>query len=174
MAVSKEDMKARDYQRIIGIAWENSEPNRIFNYINSAVGINANDMSLVIEKMQVMLNRIQASIQESNPEFEAVYFDIGENYINVQTKQITTSPSLESMIHNADSGQNAQTLEEGLKPITEFAESNGIDFNQYPYLLDLMNNPTDKVLAEKTLAHYNKVLDNLQNMYTAAQNSRKH
>ncbi|WP_235297926.1 autotransporter outer membrane beta-barrel domain-containing protein [Portibacter marinus] len=172
MAVAKEDMKARDYSRIIGIAWDDSDPNRIFNYINTAVGINANDMSMVIENMQVMLNRLQSSMQELNPNFEAVYFDTGDRNMDEQTKHISQSPSFASMINSHSAGKSFNSIEEALVPITKYADSQDLNLAQYPYLLDLVNDPSNEELAEKTLAHYTSVLENLENLFISAQKSR--
>lgn len=76
IAVAPEDMLARDYQRIVGIAWENSSDDGFINLINTAVGINHNDMSKVIEQMQFTLNHIQAKLKELDPSFAAHEYEV--------------------------------------------------------------------------------------------------
>jgi len=43
-----------------------------------------------------------------------------------------------------------------------------MDLGQYPYLLELINNPTDKDLAQKTLDHYSQVLSQLEGYMEAS------
>jgi len=172
MSVHPDDMLARDYQRIIGIAWENSDPDVIFSYINTAVGINSNDMSKVIEQMQVMINKLQTSMAEINPNFEAVYFDTGNQQISISNTQISAAPSFQEIIYN-NSDYNFETVEQSLAPVAAFVESQEINFDQYPFLMDLLNNPSDKDLAYQTLEYYKTVLENLETTYSNVINNMK-
>ena len=61
-------MKAKDYHRIIGIAWEDSKIEdrlKIYQMINTAVGINQNDLATVIDQMQTVMNQMQDAIKEN-------------------------------------------------------------------------------------------------------------
>ncbi len=62
IAVNPDYIKTADYSKVIGIAWEEA-PDRPFNYVNTAIGLNTNDISeraalleLKIENLQDYLN----------------------------------------------------------------------------------------------------------------------
>lgn len=69
IAVSPGDMKPLDYQRIVGVAWEANDDLGGVNYINTAVGINQNDMAATIDDMQMTLNAMQSSLAKLDSDF---------------------------------------------------------------------------------------------------------
>ncbi|WP_299334212.1 hypothetical protein [uncultured Psychroserpens sp.] len=52
IAVSPAQIQPRDIKNIVGVAWESVEFKSGFNYVNVAVGLNANDTSPFIEKLE--------------------------------------------------------------------------------------------------------------------------
>ena len=73
-SINPADMVASDFSKIIGVAWSDSEDENIFNYINTAVGFNANQMGMMVNNMQVIMNKIQDEIVKLNPEYDPIYF----------------------------------------------------------------------------------------------------
>lgn len=62
-AVSPHQMRLTDYKMIVGVAWEKSSATAI-KYINTAIGINTNDLSAVIAQQQAELDKLNASVAE--------------------------------------------------------------------------------------------------------------
>ncbi|MEM6514690.1 MAG: hypothetical protein AAF688_00765 [Bacteroidota bacterium] len=61
IAVSPNDIKIQDIKNIVGTAWESSSSTSGFNYINVAVGLNSNDTSVYVEKLE---NQVQTQSKE--------------------------------------------------------------------------------------------------------------
>lgn len=66
IAVKPEDMQAGDYSRIIGVAWEEA-PAAPLNYVNVAVGINANDLSQKVAELNRKVDNIMAYLEGTEP-----------------------------------------------------------------------------------------------------------
>ena len=79
IAVSSEEMKALDYARIVGVAWEKSEPKKFVHSINTAVGINQNSTATMMNKMQNTLNTIQEYLAQQDPNFPLALYDTKQN-----------------------------------------------------------------------------------------------
>jgi len=123
--------------------------------------------------MQVMMNKLQAAMEEMNPDFEAVYFDTGNQQISMNSTQISSSPNFHEMIYNNNGDYNFETVQESLAPISDFVEAQAINFEQYPYLMDILRNPHDKEMANQALNYYQDVLTNLEQMYSNAISAAK-
>jgi hypothetical protein len=67
IAVAPDKMKARDFKRIIGVAWEAAEGKEFYKLVNTAVGLNQNDTGKLIEEMKSVINEMQKALQEVNP-----------------------------------------------------------------------------------------------------------
>lgn len=64
IAVSPEDMQLGDYNRIIGVAWSSSRPRRLFNAINTAIGLRTNALAEQIEVLENKLNWVLQELHE--------------------------------------------------------------------------------------------------------------
>ena len=53
IAISPDAMKINDYKRIIGVAWTESNTNNVFSYVQTAIGINTNDLTKQVEKYAI-------------------------------------------------------------------------------------------------------------------------
>lgn len=93
-AVNPKEMKATDFSKIIGVAWSNSDNKNMFNYINTAVGFNANQMGMMVNNMQIIMNKMQDEIAKLNPEYKPVYFNTNEKGEKQTTNLEVTEYSL--------------------------------------------------------------------------------
>jgi len=166
IAVAPGAMLAKDYSRIIGIAWGESDGKKLFDYVNTAVGINANDMAHLIENLQIVVNQMQVALQQVNPEYKPQFFAVEGTEIAARPAY-TTSPTIEQIAMSRFAPSNYADLKAALQPVVQYASEQQLDLGQYPYILDLMNNPGDKALAQKTLDHYTAVLHQLEGMMAA-------
>ncbi len=159
IAVPKDQMKARDYARIVGVAWENSkeaDQNKIFQMINTAVGINQNDMSATVEQMQMVMNKMQAAIQEINPEYAGYTFATQNNQLPSNTNYSVSSTHESNMMHYFD-GQAYSNREELGALVKHALETEAhIDLSKYPVIDKILLDPA---YAESAKQHYSKLLD---------------
>ena len=75
IAVHPKDMKAGDYARIIGVAWETGSADAPFNFIKTAVGINTNDLSKKVDKLNRRVENILAFLEGNAPLLEDAQLD---------------------------------------------------------------------------------------------------
>jgi soluble cytochrome b562 len=170
IAVSASKMKAMDFKRVIGVAWSESDSLKDFNYINTAVGINTNDLAATVENMQTVINAMQIAIKKLDPKYQPSFYDVSPNSKNYASGY-STAPSLKDRISsNVKMGQFENSTQ-ALKEIKKYVEMQGLDLKQLPYLDHLMENPTlDE--AQKALTHYNQVLTKLEGMMAVANMNR--
>ena len=163
MAVSSDEMKARDFTRIIGIAWETSDGKQAFEYINTAVGINSNDMAKMIEGMQSIMNEMQLAIQEVNPNYEPKMFQVSGTP-NLMANDYSVSPSMNQHIVNQLNIDENASLDDKMQALKQYAYDNGAGeyLEQFPYLSELMDNPHDMELVNKVINEYTVALHNAQ------------
>ncbi|WP_406684091.1 hypothetical protein N1F78_15580 [Seonamhaeicola sp. MEBiC1930] len=64
IAIAPEDLTAKDIKNIVGVAWEASENEFGFNLINTAVGINNNDNSPIVEKLEKQVLEQQKQLKD--------------------------------------------------------------------------------------------------------------
>jgi hypothetical protein len=159
IAVSPQDMLAKDYQRIIGVAWDNGKPDQFINLINTAVGVNHNDMARQMEQVQVTLNHIQETLVKLDPTYEVHQYDVGEQAYkatplayNVST---THSQNVSEYFDNKQYGSRAAMLTDIR---TAMKEQAGININDVPIMKFLFENPEQ---AQTVAAQFETILEDM-------------
>ncbi|MDQ6609908.1 MAG: hypothetical protein M3Y85_08820 [Bacteroidota bacterium] len=170
IAIRPDKMQAKDFKRIIGVAWSASDSLKDFNYINTAVGIHANDMAGTVEDMQYIINDMQLAIAKVDKKFKPSLYALNKRDRNYST-EYTKAPSLRETIGNNVGMGNYSNAREALKGINSYAVAQGADLKQFAYLSTLLENPTQES-AQKALDHYTKVLNNLETIMVTAQKQR--
>ena len=159
IAVSPEDMLARDYQHIIGVAWESNTTDDFIKLVNTAVGVNHNDMSKVIEQMQYTLNNVQASLQKLDPSFEAHMYNVSDYAGAVARPDYHVSSTHVSRVSgyfdNKTYTNRAEMLTDVKNAMTDKA---GIDLSKVPFMEYIFENPYQ---AERLASEYQQVLDDM-------------
>ncbi|GAB3176981.1 autotransporter outer membrane beta-barrel domain-containing protein [Telluribacter humicola] len=164
-AIAPADMKARDYGRIIGIAWAESDSRKVFNYINTAVGINSNDMSGMIEQMQSLLNAMQTALQKAVPEYKPLFYAVDQKSMLASVDYTKAASLQETVGKNVNRGQYA-TLKDAMQGAKEYAGTQGFDLSQYPLMSEFFDNPTPE-MAKKVQDHYMRALVKAQDLLAA-------
>ncbi|MDP5082006.1 MAG: hypothetical protein NWP87_05060 [Winogradskyella sp.] len=159
IAVSPQNMKINDYQRIIGVAWQVSNGDKLFSYINTAVGINNNDMAGVISQMQQVMNQMQLSIIKLDKNYKPNLFDTSGVLTNDSNEKTTTLDVKAQLAGNAI--KNKERLQHMLKDTKTRFEAHKFDFSKFPHLMETLENPTLEN-GQKLVDHYAKVLERLQ------------
>ncbi len=163
IAVPAAKMKARDYGRIIGISWGEADGSKLFDLVNTAVGINANDMAQMVENLQIIVNQMQTALNQVNPNYQPYFFDVTGTVV-AQAPSYSTAPTLGQIAGTGFNPSQYNNLQDAMKPVVQYATQQQFDFGKYPYLEDLFNNPSDVALAQKTLDHYTHVLHQLEDI----------
>ncbi len=168
MAVAPANMSALDYRRVIGVAWADSDLKKPFSYINTAVGLNTNDLAGTVDQMQAVINEMQLALQKAVPDYKPTPFMVSGKTPAVGTTQTgySTSPSMREIVKTDITGY--KSAREALQEVKQYADKQGVDLNQYPYLNELLTNPTPEI-ARKAQAHYANVIVRAQGMLAAKQ-----
>ena len=144
LAVPKNQMRAKDYGRIVGVAWEDwkiEDRHQIYQMINTAVGINNNDMANLIDQMQVVMNQMQVAINEVNPQYNGFVFDTDSKQVNLET-DYTVSSTHRSKIEGYFKGKEYSGREElGVLVRDAIVIDAGIDLTEYPMIERLLLDP---------------------------------
>lgn len=172
IAVSRKHMRPGDYHRIIGIAWSAADSTKFINLINTAVGINSNDLAGHVEQMQSMMNKMQLALNRLDPNYQVSLFDVhglenentfhqniskGETFSNYVRNQSTSSIS---EIENLQAYRNKTYGD-----IKENLTRQGFDFTYFPHLENLLDNPTRENM-ELAHNHYMNALERMNGLLT--------
>ncbi|KAA3641012.1 MAG: hypothetical protein DWQ02_01225 [Bacteroidetes bacterium] len=159
IAVSPEDMLAKDYQRIVGVAWENGQPNQFINLINTAVGVNHNDMARQMEQVQVTLNHIQETLVKLDPTYVVHQYDVGEQEYKAAPLAYNVSTTHTNNVSEYFENKQYASREAMLSDIrTTMQEQAGINVDEVPIMKFLFENPDQ---AATVAAQFETILDDL-------------
>jgi hypothetical protein len=159
IAVNPKSMKTGDYARIIGIAWSDYDGDDLFSYINTAVGLNTNDLVGVVEQMQQVMNQMQIALAETNKNYDPILYETNSGVPNVQSNQ-TTVASLNDQLKIDFQGKS---LEQIIKENKSILEEHNFDFSLFPLLEKTLDNPTKENLDELVI-FYSSVLERAKRM----------
>ncbi|MEL7120173.1 MAG: hypothetical protein AAFO07_12050, partial [Bacteroidota bacterium] len=164
IAVNPKKMLPKDYHRIVGIAWDESDGKAPFKMINTAVGINQNDLADIVDQMQTVMNEMQLAIKEVNPNYEVKLFHTdGSQPQNIQTElDYSVAPTHPSKVNGLFNGATFETQEEALATISQtWKEVAQIDVNdpQFEMMKYIIDHPEQ---ASQIAANYAQKAQNLQ------------
>lgn len=163
IAVKPEEMKAMDFKRIVGVAWSASNGEDLYSYINTAVGLNNNDLAPVVEEMQMVMNKIQLSLAKIDPEFETHIFETNK-ILNISTSSYTVAQPIDKMVADDMNLEHVQNLEDYILLVKNYAEERNIDFGQFPYIKEVLDDPLNEQKVQKMKEHYIKVSTQLNDL----------
>lgn len=154
IAVTPDGMRVNDYDRIIGVAWSEYHGNELFSYINTAVGINSNDLTRMVSEMQARLNAMQQALVEVNPNYRPNYYDVGTVSV-ANTIQTTRSRTLEELMagqYEVDITKDTQGTFLEINELMHVEDRNNdhFKFSELPYLEKVLTDPTPENIEEYT------------------------
>lgn len=154
IAVAPEGMRINDYKRIIGVAWSEYHGNELFSYINTAVGINSNDMTRTVSEMQALINTMQQALTEVNPKYRPSYYDVNTVSVanNVQTTKSRTLEQLMAGQYNIDITKKTQETFEEINDLMKAEDLNNehFKFSDLPYLEKVLTDPSTENIEAYT------------------------
>ncbi|AEE50078.1 hypothetical protein [Haliscomenobacter hydrossis] len=164
IAVAPDKMKARDFKRIIGVAWEAADGSEFFKLINTAVGLNQNDTGKLIEEMQMVINQMQKAIQEMNPNYQAHLFEVGEptKLAKPATPDFTVSSTHPTQIDTYFDGKTYPNRQEMLQDVKKaLVERANINLEKYPLVAYIFDHPEK---AGELANYYNQVKERVSQL----------
>lgn len=167
IAVHPDQMRINDYKRIVGVAWEEYHGQDLFSFINTAVGINSNDLTNEIIQMQVLLNQMQDALVQANPNYQPNFFNVETVSVAKNTKT-TKSKTIQQLVFEQYGIDNTATTKEKFTQLSslmaqEDVENQNFKFSDMPYLNEVLENPSEENIA-KYNAYYSKALQKLKSI----------
>ncbi len=152
VAMNPAKMKIGDYSKIVGVAWEAAK-DAPWNYVNVAVGINANDLTNKVEELNQKVEQIMAYLEGKGP-LNADGKVLTPEQIAAAKPQTTfqkiyTDEEFDKMVDN-----NAGTFKEIFAQAKLQLEKNGYDINAHPEVMAFLNNPTKTMKAVRRDPNY--------------------
>ena len=165
IAVTPNEMKVNDYDRIIGVSWSEYHGNEVYSYINTAVGINSNDLTQQVVAMQGVINQMQLALMQTNPQYQPKFFDVDEQSVDVFTG-ITKAPTMEQAIASKYGLKENVSVQEAMQQVNALMKEHDLNnsrfkFSDLPYLNEVLTNPTQENLTKARNA-YAKAQKNIE------------
>mgnify|MGYP000234314511 CR=1 FL=1 len=155
IAVSPENLKSSDYQKIVGIAWTSSNSTQL-NYVNVAVGLNSNDVSRLLVKQEKIIEQQANEMNKLKTRLDKMdiflaKLDAGYNY-DVQYSDIKTPENKNPEDTNYEENEQSiaysliteEQLEEGIKIAETQLRNQGVDIDNHPFFMKLKSDPNYK------------------------------
>ncbi len=147
IAVNPQKITLDQYERIVGVAWSESDNALGISMINVAVGINTNDAVNKIQQqdeelksVKNQLNTVIAYLQSKDPSFDATLFEVSE----VENKDEAISSELENLNKPNQFDRkttidkmviilqdNPEVLSKILADARQLLDEKGIDYNRF-------------------------------------------
>jgi hypothetical protein len=143
IAVKPENLKAADFKNIVGIAWSESK-NEVFNLILVAVGINANDIAILVEKQQAQIDKQDAEIRDLKARLER----IEKALLGAEPQNIKVTACAENILEQPRTVYlyrlTEKQLNEGIELAKQKLAENGIDVKNHPFFSQIESDATFK------------------------------
>lgn len=166
MGVRPEAMTTADFARIVGTAWEDSEPNAVLSTVNVAVGLNDHLLAHRVVALEAAIAAIQQSVDAlsgtttSEETTDAMTPGLRENAAATPTKAPSLSHLVETRLEKrqAREAAAAEAKTAQIKGVFEeavaIAAESGFDLASMPYLEEVFNDPLNVELRDEATAHY--------------------
>ncbi len=153
VAVSPENLKLADCEKIVGIAWSSSSSSQL-NYVNVAVGLNANDVARHSIKLEKKIEDQAKEIEELKARFDQMDealakldYNYGTASQSMKTKSAKIDDSNKSTAHEPSITYfkiTEEQIEEGIKLAKEKLKESGVDVEKHPFFMRLDSDPQYK------------------------------
>lgn len=141
IAVAPENMKIGDYKNIIGVSWE-TVPLALVNYVNTAIGIQANDLGYELDAMNRKVQRIydyldgKTSIEELASMKNKSAADTPDNAAITAAWKSVDDADFDKIID-----EHADIFIQVFKGAEEQLKSRDYDYSHMPQLQELFDDP---------------------------------
>lgn len=167
IAVKPEAMQAGDYHRIIGVAWEDASVREgLSSAINTAVGINANDLSYKIAELELKADQITGYLNGANtlPD-ESFSANLVDQIAHLNNQPFTKIESkLSTREFNELIDEYAPFLHMVSSQLDELLTESGLNLEDYPVLKAQVDDPVACLQALKQNPAYSSRIAILEMM----------
>jgi hypothetical protein len=154
IAVNPKKLATADFSKIVGVAWEASNTDLpILNYIKIGVGIKKNDLAPKVEELSNKVDNIMAYLEGKGPlrPDGAVVNETMTDAMQAKSNSITTAPTMDKLMDDNEFDrlidQNADLINDLLQETNKVLRKHNFDFNKYPGIAELFNNPIPNIKA---------------------------
>lgn len=164
VGVHPSKMQTSDYKWIIGTAWSESQPGSMTSVVNVAVGLNENEVTRQVEKIEASLVKIETALARLDPTYTPSVTQnnsaprIATN--TLQSQKVGAIASNMSM-EGGDKKKEAQ-IKAIFNNAQKLAQDAGVDLNSLPYLAEVFENPLNVSVRENAIAQLNERQAQLQ------------
>ena len=158
VGVHPSKMQTSDYKWIIGTAWSESQPGSMTSVVNVAVGLNENEVTRQVEKIEASLVKIETALARLDPTYTpSVTQSNSAPRIATNTLQ---SQKVGAIAANMTMKGGDKKKEAQIKAIfnnaQKLAQDAGVDLNSLPYLAEVFEDPLNVSIRENAIAQLNK------------------
>ncbi len=143
VAIHPKNMKAGDYARSVGVAWQEA-PDRPINFVNVAVGINTNDLSGKVDELNRNIENIMAYLEGKAPLLE-------EGQTAPATQVVKPQTAFQKALTDEEFDQFVDQHQMLIKDIYAKAkielQNQGYDLATFPQVAEFLDNPIPSMKA---------------------------
>ena len=154
-AVDRSQMKPTDYKNVVGVAWSNSTSD-LFNYINTAVGVNNADIANELARQQQEIKLLQDKVEQIMALISGDKSELNEIQIhNQQSKSdeniIAQAKTFPDKLQVSDEefekwlNEFGYIFEERFEILRKYFNEIGADYSKYPELKKIIDEPIQAV-----------------------------
>lgn len=141
IAVHPSKMKTGDYARIVGVAWEAATEGPMYNYVNTAVGINSYYMSRRAELLNRRIENIMDYLEGKAPlmgmeELQMVATSLSQAAHKTRLEKLVADEVVDQLLE-----RNASIVHKMYGLMEEQMIKNGIDLSANPLILAFKSDP---------------------------------
>lgn len=174
MGVRPQDMTTADYARIVGTAWEDSEPGAVLSTVNVAVGLNDHLLAHRVVALEAAIDAIQHSVDALTGTTAPTTSNDNERPEPATAAAPTKAPSMRDLVgarlekRQAREAAAAAAKTEQIQGVFEeavaIAAESGFDLASMPYLEAIFNDPLNVALRDEATAHYRNLHNKLSSI----------
>lgn len=164
VGVHPSKMQTSDYKWIIGTAWSGSQPGSMTSIINVAVGLNENEVTRQVEKIEASLVKIETALARLDPTYTpSVTQNNSAPRIATNTLQSQKVGAIASdMSMEGGNKKKEAQIKAIFNNAQKLAQDAGVDLNSLPYLAEVFEDPLNVSVRENAIAQLNERQAQLQ------------
>ncbi|MBO74154.1 MAG: hypothetical protein CMD33_02660 [Flavobacteriales bacterium] len=164
VGVHPSKMQTSDYKWIIGTAWSESQPGAMTSVVNVAVGLNENEVTRQVEKIEASVVKIENALARLDPTYTPLVTQ-GNSTPRIATNTLQ-SQKVGAIAANMKMQGGDKKKEAQIKAIfnnaLKLAQDAGVDLNSLPYLAEVFEDPLNVSVRENAIARLNERQAQLQ------------
>ncbi len=168
--VAPDQITAKQYSQIVGVAWSAAPAGSKLSLINLAIGLNTNDIARLVEEQQAQIEAQNAKIEQFERNFASMErrlaaLESGKTYTDDVTAVVVAPQAVPSNVEFMDAGIpqtiDGARVEEAILLLEDVYRAKGIDVDNHAGLKKLFHDQ----------AYRQEIIRNVQDNFLATRNS---